>query len=175
MSSAGLRPYNPRVKYTIIPGDNDTLRVTLTRSGRVREFLAGAGKAGFWVAIAMAVIFAPDYIFRFSGEGPEMMRAIWGSAAAIVGGFALYFGYRRGLATRAWEVDRTRGLVRRHALTLTLAKIVDLEIPLNAIAPGGDERDVAFELPGGSVYIVARRPGEEMRQAIAKAVFGGTE
>lgn len=162
------------MKYDIQPGAGNTVRIALTTSGRVREFLWGAGVAALWVSVALGVIFAPDYIFRFSQEAGDTRVAIWGTGAAIVAGFAAWFGFRRGIATRAWELDLEVGVMRRYARTVLLSPIVDLEFPIDAIRPGGDPRDVAIELPGGSVYVIARRPGAE-RAAIAKAVFGGTE
>ncbi len=175
MSRKAGASYNRAVKYDIQPGQGDTVRIALTTSGRVREFLAGAGVAAAWVAVALGVIFAPDYIFRFSEEAADTRMAIWATGAAIVALFAVYFGFRRGLAIRAWEFDREVGVIRRYARTLTLAPIVDLEIPLDAVRSGGDARDVSIELPGGTVYVIARRPGQDQHAAIAKAVFGGTD
>jgi hypothetical protein len=175
LSMWGPTSYNRAVKYDIQPGQGNTVRVALTTSGRVQEFLWGGGVAALWVVVALGVIFAPDYIFRFSGEAADTRFAIWITGGAIVAGFAAYFGFRRGIATRAWEFDREVGVVRRYARTLTLAPIVDLEIPLDAVRPGGDERDVSIELPGGTVYVIARRPGDAQHAVIAKAVFGGTE
>jgi hypothetical protein len=162
------------VKYDIQPAADGSVRIALTPSGRLAECASGALLGILWGGIGGGVIFLPDYIFKWSEQSGGIPDEFLWAAAAVVSVIACVAAYRRGVWTRSWEIDRPRGVLRRHARTFTLAKVVDLEFPLDAIKSGGDERDVAFELPGGSVYVVARRPPAAERRVLVDTVFGGT-
>ena len=162
------------MKYQVQAAENGTVQIALSKAGRVKECLSGATLGLAWGGIGGGVIFLPDYLFKWSQEeGGTPSSFLWVSAVVVLL-ITLATAYKRGMWTRYWEVDSNQGLVRRHARTFTFARVVDLEFPLHGIRRGGDQRDVAFVLPAGTVHVIARRPPEDERQAIEDVVFGGT-
>ena len=161
------------MKYDIQQGANETVRIGLTAVGRVREFLAAVVVVAPWTIVGMGVLFLPDFVFNYREKGEAVLSAFWWMAALILLAVCLFFGLRRSLGTRYWEVDPVQGVVRRHARTWTGRRVVDLEVPMDAISPlEQDGGRVGFKLPGGSEQIVARSCEPDELRAVERALFG---
>lgn len=139
-------------KYSL-QEEGRVLKLALTLSGRLREFVGGALVGVPWALLTGAALFLPDILGKYQYEQDKLPMFLTYSAS-VLGLIVLSVGLWRALRPVRWEIGD--GLVRQYTLGFTGTQ-TSVEVPMSAVeAVEQGAGQVMLKLATGSALVIAR-------------------